>query len=162
MHPDRRQRERCWAERSRHRQRFPVRNRLLQGAYRVSDSAGNQQELRRKVIVKDISAPSIWLSGDSIVYLKAGTEYTEPGYSASDNLDGTLTEQVKITSDLNTNSIGTYSISYSVTDSSGNVGWAKRTVYVYQKQAEVIDKHPGDKVVYLTFDDGPGKHTERL
>lgn len=130
--------------------------------YRVTDSANNTCELQRKVIVKDISAPSVHLSGDSILYLRIGTEYTEPGYSANDNLDGVITNLVQVNSNLNINSIGTYTITYTVTDTSGNVGQAKRTVYVYQKQAESAAQNPGSKVVYLTFDDGPGQHTERL
>lgn len=130
--------------------------------YYVEDDYGNSYEIIRVVTVSDIEGPSILLNGDTIMYVKVGESYSEPGYSASDNLDGDVTGKVVVTSHVDTSKKGVYSVVYKVTDTSGNTTETTRKIYVYEKQmvAETVD--PGDKVVYLTFDDGPGRYTERL
>ena len=130
--------------------------------YSVSDSSGNICEIKRKVEVKDIKAPSISLKGSKDATIKLGETYTDPGYSASDNIDGDLTDQVSVSGKVDTSKVGSYTITYKVTDSSGNSTTAKRSVFVYKKQAVANTQNPGKKVVYLTFDDGPSKYTETL
>jgi peptidoglycan/xylan/chitin deacetylase (PgdA/CDA1 family) len=49
-----------------------------------------------------------------------------------------------------------------VTDSHGNQTSVTRKVFVYEKQATSGTVNPGDKVIYLTFDDGPSSYTQRL
>ncbi len=129
--------------------------------YRVQDSYGNVAETQRQVEVKDMTAPSIHLSGGR-VYVRVGAAFSEPGYTATDNLDGDVSSKVVVQNGVDASKVGTYTVTYSVTDSSGNTATATRSVYVYQRQAANAAVNPGDKVVYLTFDDGPGKHTGRL
>ena len=66
------------------------------------------------------------------------------------------------TNNIDTSKIGVYNINYSVTDSSNNTGTATRKIYVYQQQTLEQTRNPGNKVVYLTFDDGPYKYTSSL
>ncbi len=131
--------------------------------YYVEDSSGNSAEVIRTVVYYDPEPPRITLHGNSEMTLMAGQRYTEPGYSASDNCDGDLTDKVKITGSVNTKLAGTYRITYSVEDSFGNTDTVVRVVRVKArskpKQPEVT---PSGKVIYLTFDDGPSRHTERL
>lgn len=130
--------------------------------YKVADTSGNETVVTRKVKVTDLTGPVLTLSGDKKTFIKVGTSYSDPGYSAIDNLDGDLTANVQVSGSVDTSKMGTNTITYTVTDSNGNVSTANRVVYVYEKQAVANTQNPGDKVVYLTFDDGPSKHTATL
>ena len=109
--------------------------------------------------------------GKETVIVVQGKEYAEPGYSAKDNLDGELTEKVTVSGSVDTQSLGTYELRYSVTDSYSNTTEVTRTVIV-REYPELPDYmpvvaptepvHPGDKVIYLTFDDGPSGYTDYL
>ncbi len=129
--------------------------------YRVKDSSGNQTEIVREIIYKDVVPPEISLNGDYKVFLLAGTAYEEAGYYAEDDVDGDVTSKVSIEGSVDSGTPGVYKRIYRVADEEGNVAEAVRTIYVYQPQsADVSDT--GSKVVYLTFDDGPGPYTEKL
>lgn len=130
--------------------------------YKVVDTSGNVAEITRNVKVADITAPTITLNGSNSVYIKLGETYSDQGFTATDNVDGDLTDKVSISGDVNTGVAGNYSLTYEVTDSAGNVAKVTRSIYVFEKQASNVTVDPGNKIVYLTFDDGPGKHTARL
>lgn len=130
--------------------------------YRVTDSSGNVGEVKRTVRIADLTAPIITLRGEKSTYIKVGTTYTDPGFTATDNIDGDLTAKVSVTGGVDTSKMGINTITYTVTDSFGNKATTTRSVYVYQKQMIANPVNPGDKVVYLTFDDGPSKYTARL
>ncbi len=130
--------------------------------YNVADSYGNVCELIRNVTVNDFQAPSISLKGGKNAYVKRGSSYSDPGFSAKDNVDGDVTGKVVCSGSIDTSKVGMYDLKYSVTDAAGNVSTVTRKVYVYEKQMISNAVNPGNKVVYLTFDDGPGAHTERL
>lgn len=130
--------------------------------YRATDSSGNTGEIQRTVIVGDFTSPVILLQGESRMYIKVGTPYTEPGFSATDNMDGDITMKVSVTGTVDTSKMGRNNITYTVTDTAGNTTSISRSVLVYEKQATSTVVNPGDKVVYLTFDDGPSAYTSRL
>jgi peptidoglycan/xylan/chitin deacetylase (PgdA/CDA1 family) len=93
------------------------------------------------------------------VYL--GREYLEAGWTAEDNFDGDMTEKVKAEGEVDIHTPGKYTITYTLTDTFGNSTSAKRVVTVEPvPEPEIVV--PGEKVIYLTFDDGPGPHTPRL
>lgn len=125
--------------------------------YKVADSSGNETIVEREIIYKDVIAPVLSLKGYQSVSLYVGGGYSEAGYSASDECDGDITGNVVVEGNVNTQIPGTYTVTYRVADSSGNVTEAKRTVTVKKPIPAT-----GDKVIYLTFDDGPGAHTARL
>ena len=129
--------------------------------YTVNDSSGNETTVERPIVRTDLTAPAITLSGNASITIDAGSAYTEPGYAAADNIDGDITDQVQIEGSVNIYHAGTYTLTYKVTDSSGNVGTAQRTVVVKPIKQPATVK-PDGKVIYLTFDDGPGRHTQRL
>ena len=129
--------------------------------YTVKDSSGNETTVQRQIVRKDVVAPVITLKGDTSITINAGSAYQEPGYTANDNIDGDITDQVQISGYVNIYHAGTYTLTYTATDSYGNQATAERTVIVKPiKQPDTIT--PGGKVIYLTFDDGPSKHTQRL
>lgn len=129
--------------------------------YSVKDSSGNEAVANRTVHIVDTTPPQITLTQGSTCYVKCGTEYMEAGYYAEDICDGDITDKVQVTGDVNTRECGSYTVSYKVSDSSGNTAEAVRTVRVYKPMTDNV-VNPGNKVVYLTFDDGPGPYTQEL
>jgi hypothetical protein len=99
--------------------------------YNVTDSLGNKAATKfRTVEVVDTKPPVLVLLGDSTVTLEWGQVYVEAGYEASDNYDGDLTGSVVVTGAVNTSQPGTYTLTYSVSDSSGNQSKQERTIHV--------------------------------
>jgi DNA/RNA endonuclease G (NUC1) len=74
----------------------------------------------------DQTPPTITLNGQATVNLTVGQSYTELGASVSGGLSTTAT----ISGSVNTSLAGTYVLTYSGTDTAGNVGTATRTVTV--------------------------------
>ena len=129
--------------------------------YTVKDSSGNETTVQRQIVHADVTAPVITLKGESSVTIKAGSVYSEPGYTATDDIDGDITDRVQIEGTVNIYHAGTYTLKYIATDSYGNTATAERKVVVEPiKQSGT--QVPDGKVIYLTFDDGPGRHTQRL
>lgn len=91
--------------------------------YDVMDSVGNNAaQIIRTVNVVDTTAPVITLIGKNPFIINVRNDYVERGFIATDNYDGNLTSSVIINStDLNTDRIGTYHITYDVMDASGNI-----------------------------------------
>lgn len=123
--------------------------------YTVSDSNGNTTTITRRLECKDIIAPIIALNGEAHLQVTQGTPYNEDGAFAIDDVDGDLTNAITISGSIDTNILGEQTITYQVIDSTGNVGEATRTV-------EIIKPEPNGKVIYLSFDDGPGPYTQQL
>ncbi len=129
--------------------------------YTVADSSGNETTVERQIARTDIIAPTITLKGEASITINAGSAYTDPGFTAEDNIDGDITDKVEISGSVNIYHADTYTLTYAVTDSYGNTGTAQRTVTVQPiKQPGTVA--PDGKVIYLTFDDGPSKHTQQL
>lgn len=90
------------------------------------------------VISVDTTSPVITVTGDNPATIEKGSPYIEVGATASDNVDGDLTSDIVITGTVNTSVVGTYTITYSVTDAAGNTGTATRTVNVVDTTAPII------------------------
>ncbi|RUM65700.1 MAG: hypothetical protein DSZ06_04635, partial [Sulfurospirillum sp.] len=104
--------------------------------YSVKDSAGNSASITRTVIVEkkaDTTKPIIILNGARNITIKEGDSFTDPGATASDNEDGDITNKITTSGTVDTNKAGTYTITYSVTDSAGNSASITRTVKVEKK-----------------------------
>lgn len=125
--------------------------------YRVFDSSFNRTEVKRDIIHEDKINPSIELKGKRTIYIYEGNSYIEAGYTAFDNCDGDITDKVVSTGNVDTNTIGTYNITYEVKDSSGNSFNTDREVIVIKKP-----NYYGNGVIYLTFDDGPSYLTNEI
>ena len=68
----------------------------------------------------DTTPPVITLNGSANVSVTQGDSYVDEGVTASDNIDGDLTSSISVSGNVDTATIGNYSLTYSVTDSSGN------------------------------------------
>ena len=74
--------------------------------------------------------PVISLVGSSTIYIGVGDNFTDPGATASDNIDGDLTSSITSSGTVNTATEGTYLITYTVSDAAGNSVSITRTVIV--------------------------------
>ncbi len=78
------------------------------------------------------STLSLTLLGNSTIYLQKGTEYKEFGATAQDTVEGDLTEKIVIdSSKVKKDTVGTYTVSYSVSNNSSESASATRTVIVF-------------------------------
>lgn len=76
------------------------------------------------------SSPVIVLKGSSSINIIQGSTYIDAGAIAYDDLDGDITSKISVTNDVNTSTVGTYTVSYNVIDSEYNTTTATRTVNV--------------------------------
>lgn len=129
--------------------------------YVVMDSSGNMAAVERKIPYYDPLPPEIQLEGGEIMTIAAGTVWAEPGFQASDNADGDISDKVTVDGEVIWYQPGVYEISYLVSDTYGNVTQAIRSVEV-TAQPRPETKYPKGKAIYLTFDDGPGPCTGEL
>jgi len=79
----------------------------------------------------DNIAPVITRTGSSIWNLTVGGSYSDQGATAADNLDGNITSSIVTVNPVNTAVVGTYTVTYNVSDAAGNAApQVTRTVYV--------------------------------
>lgn len=109
-------------------------------SYTATDSRGNTTTVERKVkITPDVTKPVFTKNGDDTVKLSVFSQYIEPGYNAIDNPFGTdLTPVVVTTGTVDTAKVGTYELTYTVADASGNTVQLKRIIIVSDTTKPVI------------------------
>lgn len=78
----------------------------------------------------DITDPTITLIGAETMTVDLGDVFIDPGATANDDKDGDLTSQISVTGTVNTDEVGEYHLTYTVSDEAGNTATATRTVYV--------------------------------
>ncbi len=80
----------------------------------------------------DTTSPVIMILGNASVLHERGTSYTDAGATAQDNIDGAIaSSSVAVSGTVTVSSIGTYILSYGVSDAAGNAAAAvTRTVVV--------------------------------
>ena len=108
--------------------------------YNVTDANGNKAtEVTRTVNVVDTTVPVITLLGETPVTVEVGSTYTDAGVTASDNYDGNLTTSIVTVNSVDTSTVGTYTVTYNVTDANGNKATeVTRTVNVVDTTAPTI------------------------
>ena len=115
-----------------------------EGSYQISYTAVDRKGVKadpvyRVVNVGDAFAPEITIAGSNPLLVKLGTEFTPPSASAL-AYDGTdISDSIAVdASSVDTSKVGTYIVSYSVTDASGISGSASLFVYVLESSSPRI------------------------
>lgn len=96
--------------------------------YTAADNSGNTATATREVNIVDTTPPDLSLVGNSTIELLATEHYEELGATAVDNYDGNIA--VSTSSNLDSDSAGSYTITYTATDTSGNTTSVERSVQV--------------------------------
>lgn len=132
--------------------------------YTVADSSGNQTTVVRDIVYFDPNPPVLTLRGGSNYIVYQGDAFSDPGYEALDQEDGDITDRVVVSGTVDSAKMGTYTLTYTVKDRFGNQVSVNRTVTVREPLPPIPTDPlpPNGKVICLTFDDGPSKHTDRL
>ena len=80
--------------------------------------------------ISDTEAPVIQIDGEDVKILAVGSQYSNDKATATDNLDGDISNLIKVNGDVNPNQVGTYQLTYSVTDKAGNIAQKEQKVIV--------------------------------
>ena len=109
------------------------------------DRAGNEAIRKLEVRNLDLVKPVITLIGDAEIRVPLGSAFTDPGYTAFDNRDQDITEQVRVSGDtVDTSAEGVYTILYDVRDRAGNdADQVSRIVQVYRPSTGPVVTAPG-------------------
>lgn len=102
-------------------------------SYRARDRSGNISTVTRLVKVVavtpvDTIPPVITLNGASTIEVTVGDTYVDAGATATDNVDGNLA--VTTSGTVDTSRAGSYTLSYTATDSAGNSTNLTRSIIV--------------------------------
>ena len=96
--------------------------------YTATDSSGNTSTATRVVNVVDTTSPTITVTGDNPMTIEVGSTFTDPGATVIDNYDNDV--EITTTGTVDSDTVGSYTITYTATDSSGNTSTATRVVNV--------------------------------
>ena len=129
--------------------------------YSVSDAAGNTATAER-VPAYTVGPPELRLSGETDVRITAGfLPYEDPGCTASDRYGHDMTDRIRVQGEVIPWRAGTYELVYSITNRTGEMIYTIRRVTV-DAVPTPDPVEPEGKTIYLTFDDGPGRYTDKL
>ena len=84
----------------------------------------------------DTTPPVITLVGETSMTWEGAVEWIEPGYSATDETDGTV--EVSVTGGIDTSILDVYTLTYSATDAAGNQSSVERIVTVEDTTAPAV------------------------
>lgn len=122
---------------------------MKDGTYDVSlvaTNAGGSDEdkqtlnIELKVIITDEDPPVISLLGESTIELEIGDEFTDPGATANDEVDGDVSANIVVTGEVNPFQPGEYVLAYNVTDAAGNAAEeVTRTVKVNYDEGLLVN-----------------------
>ncbi|QWB99420.1 DUF5011 domain-containing protein [Mycoplasmatota bacterium] len=117
----------------------------------VSDEFGNIEEKTIIVTVVDTTKPVIHLNGDQEITIELGSEYKELGASFTDNYG--VNENMVISGSVDTNTVGSYNITYDISDLSGNVAdTVTRVIHVVDTKSPILD-YIGEEEIYIEYND---------
>lgn len=89
------------------------------------------------------TAPVITITGSNPVEVTVGNTYLDLGAKANDLEDGDITSKIVTTSNVDTNTVGNYTVKYNVVDSKGLTGEEKvRSVKVIPKTTSPVNTPP--------------------
>ena len=120
----------------------------------ADDSVNQTTQVFTIVVGAANTAPSISVTGDNPVEIEVGSGYTDAGATASDIEDGDLSGSIVTDNPVDPDTIGTYTVTYTVTDSGGLMATATRTVNVVAINTAPTISVNGSATVQITVGDG--------
>ena len=102
--------------------------------------------------MSDTTKPVITITGGDIAH-EQGTSYTDLGATALDNIDGDITSLISVENNVDSDTAGTYTVIYRVSDSSGNAADQKTRTVVVSDTTKPIITLIGNSEVRLLIDD---------
>lgn len=103
----------------------------------VTSSGGGSDDDTVQINIVDTIAPTIMLNGANPMTVECHTSFLDPGATASDGCAGDLTGSIMVSGSVNPDVVGTYMLTYSVSDGSNMVS-VIRTVNVVDTTPPVI------------------------
>lgn len=124
------------------------------GKYYVTYTAEYKNKtstLTRTVNVVDKIAPEMEIYGGNEISIEQDSTYKDFGCFAIDNYDGDISQNITISHNIDTSVLGSYTVDYTVKDSSGNESIATRTVNVVKKGSSGVTKERNTGVPVLMY-----------
>jgi hypothetical protein len=107
------------------------------GKYSIKCCDGSLQAQGVGAVTLSLS-PTLGITGAKTITIQYGQTYVDQGATASDGVDGNITNEIVTTNDVNIDEIGNYTVVYTVTNSRGYTANATRSVTVEYTQAPVL------------------------
>lgn len=122
--------------------------------YTLADGSGNTaRPVYRTFHVVDNAPPVLTLMGDGSMSVECHAGFTDPGAAAMDACEGDLSGNIVVTGIVDAETVGTYTLTYTVIDSAGHPAEkAVREIQVEDKSAPVVTLL-GESTVTLTCGD---------
>jgi formylglycine-generating enzyme required for sulfatase activity len=86
--------------------------------------------LALKKFSEDVTSPEMQIFGDANITHLQDTAWVDPGVEAHDVRDGNITDSITVSGTVDVNTTGTYTLTYTVSDATGNEASITRTVNV--------------------------------
>jgi len=110
---------------------WPLRNGASDGKIGIMGNAtGKNYIVYGQDIADPATAPTLTLNGSATTTAEFGETYTDLGATANDAIDGSVTSAIHVTGTVDTNLMGTTTLIYAVTNSSGLSATTTRDVIV--------------------------------
>jgi|GEM_PF-2862238 len=125
---------------------------FFEGSLAQEESLSTEEEIEESISEEgdsvlpdsgDIKGPVIVLVGEASVTVKQNATYTDAGATATDDVDGDITQKIVTDNPVNTTILGTYKVTYNVSNGAGDVANITRTVEVVA-QTVVVSGGGGD------------------
>ena len=115
--------------------------------YYVMDASGNEALPVNRVVyvVSDQTPPVITVTGAADTTIEVGTAWVDLPAVAIDNKEGNISDAIVVSGEVDVNTLGDYTITYSIEDNQGNASSTERIVRVVDTQVPVIDNPNADK-----------------
>ncbi|MDO9231038.1 MAG: DUF5011 domain-containing protein [bacterium] len=108
--------------------------------FQVQDLSRNESSNASWTFTVDTTIPIISLVGENPQTIEEGTPYIDSGATATDDVDGDITDEIVVNNPVDVNVVGDYTVTYDVVDMAGNHAvQVTRTVKVLAKATEDSD-----------------------
>src|SRR4029453_13141086 len=104
----------------------------------MNDGHTNPASATRTVNVIDTTPPVLTLAGLSTTTIECHSAFSDPGATATDLCAGDLTGAISASGSVDFNTVGAYTLNYSVSDGHGNTATTTRPVNVIDTPPPVL------------------------